>query len=93
MCFMNIIVERDNLRLMNSLYRGGGGGRIRVVLLVANALHLRSHFELISFQHVWCKANTVAQSLAHFAKEVANDQVWLEVPNTIQMEIIDNFAF
>ena len=75
--FTDLVIEGDNKNVMQ-LVSASGEDMSRLGHVIQDINWLANGLRIVSFSHVKRGANSVAHSLARFAKNVVNDMYWLE---------------
>ncbi|KAL6203285.1 hypothetical protein ACLB2K_026985 [Fragaria x ananassa] len=89
-----IIIEGDSKLLLDALNALNDRSQIpwRLKVLVRDIQALSSHFQSISFKHVWREANFLADSLAKLGHSCNSPQLWISylplfLANAFQLDL------
>ena len=75
--FTDLVIEGDNTAVMSSI-SSLGADQSRLGHIIQDIQWLAQGLRWVCFSHVNRGANSVAHSLARYAKNVTEDMVWLE---------------
>ena len=92
--FMDVVLEGDNLSVMRSISLGSAN-RSRLGHIYEDIQCLATDLRSFSVNFVKRSANTVAHSLARFARNVVDELVWLEEspPPALEALYFDSLCF
>ena len=84
---MDMVLEGDNFNVMQAISTGKAN-RSRLLHIYEDIQCLAIGFRSYSVSFVKCSANGVAHALAHFAKNVEDELVWLDDSPPLALEAL-----
>ena len=85
--FTNMVLERDNIGVMRSI-QSNGVNNSSLGHIYGDIHCLIASFRAWSVSYVKRTTNSVAHSLAKYARQVVNEQVWLEKSPSLALEAL-----